>query len=603
MFNRFSTGGLDNADDWASLREALDPGVPDRQGGLEHSGHLLGVLNAFRDVGAVYYIHEHVYVDRDFVHAYATFYHRTHRVQPKHSSRIHFFRQNLSAVDDYVAEDRAIALEENERDYLGFIVLRPVRHAPVSWALVSADALMSADDIPSERGDVLIRATYEVHLLGAQLKVAGVPVSEQDSRTGSCAQSSIWSAARHLHKRYGEPWRSVVDITNAALTPTDAEIATQLPHGSARLGKDAMVRAMKNLGIQPLVYSREIDQPWYEPPHRIVARYLDSGIPVIVGLERSDELGRDDQHAVLAVGLAGHRRVDDLGAGPEDEREFGSGLGPATYDSATHLLVNDDQSGPYKRLSIRPTAAQATGDWLLSEATFILPAVPDGVFMRPENAETIARDRVRMMIANRDGYAHLPVETEADDGPREANVGDTPDEPPDGASDMPGPYAQDEDATDAADADDRAAIHDAMAAERKAAMMKFDAIADGLVTRTYLTPGWKYVERMVRNEGPELLKQVVSSMIFAKYVYVVEFGFREEMGLPEAADRRIRGHVVVDPTANPYDEPPITHVPGLLLFAVQQPEGLTNDEQLTICLLDDDGPYRPKIRGRRDHYA
>lgn len=583
MYNSFSTGLVQSTKDWKILRGDLDPGVPDSKGTsngkIVQSDHLLGVLNAFRDVGAIYYIHEHVYIDRDFVHAYASFYHRTHRTQPKHCMRIHFFKADLSELEGLPADELAMSLEAAEPDYLGFAVLRPVRHAPVSWALVSADALMADEDTDLECPNVLIRATYEVHLLGAKLHVSGVPVNEQDSRTGSCAQSSIWSAARHLHKRYGEPWRSVVDITNAALTPTDAEIATQLPHGSARLSRDSMVRAMKNLGIQPLVYSREEKDPWYEPAHRIVSRYLDSGIPVIVGLERLDKDGKEEQHAVLAVGLTGHHSLDHGAAMPNGER--GKDLGPATYDSATHLLVNDDQAGPYKRIGIHEDATKATGDWLLKQATFIMPAVPDGVFMRPENAESIARNRVSMMIENRVSYSTLP---EKDDG---------------AATDELDADADGEDVEEITlESEEEIARREKLMTD---VIEKFDQTKDNLVCRTYLTPGWKYVQRMVQNDAPEFLKDLLIRMTFAKFVYVTEFAFKDEIESVNQCERRIRGHVVVDPTANAYDEPPITHVPGLLLVAAQELESPSAEKELIICILPDDGPYRPKVRGWRDY--
>ena len=187
-------------------------------------------------------------------------------------------------------------------------------------------------------------------------------------------------------------------------------------------------------------------------------------------------------------------------------------------------------------------------------------------------------NRIGMMVENRAYYASLPEEEiEEEDDP-----------------------ASDETATGSSEND--GAPHDAEAGDRRDAIISsFDATGDNLVARTYLTPGWKYVERMVRNTAPEALKGVLGGMTFAKFVYVTEFAFRDEIESLNPCERRIRAHVVVDPTANDYDEPPISHIPGLLLVNAQELDGADNDEQLWIYLLEDDGPYRPKVRGWRDY--
>lgn len=556
MFNDHVYGRLETTDDWIALRHEMDPGIPDPEANqrVRRSEHLKGVLASFRNVGAVSYVRERVYVDQDFVQAYASFYYRSHRLQSKHCSRVHFFARDVRDLERAAPAERALALEEiGRQDYLGFVVIRPVRHAPVSWALVSATALMELDGPVDERGEVLIRSPYEVHLLGARLEVSGVPVSEQDSRTGSCAQASIWSAARHLHKRYGEPWRSVVDITAAALTFTDADVATQLPHGSTKLSRDSMVRAMKNLGMHPVVYFRDRDAPWYEPAHRIVARYLDSGIPVIVGMEQDSD-GCGEQHAVLAVGRQGHRAPP---ASPP--------TGASAYDGWTHLLVNDDQSGPYKSLAI--DGEHRTGgtayDWCLEDATFIMATLPEGVYMKPEVAEAVSRSRVSSMIEGRQEFEDFAVTGGAEYSPV-----------------------------------DRGAQH--LGEEGHEALVRaFDGAGAGLVARTYLTPGWKYAERMIRNNVCVPLKEELARMSLPKHVYVTEFSLPDHVSGADPCMHRISAHVVVDPTAESYDLPPIAHIPGLLIIDDADAD-YPDSEETVLYAISPDETYFPKVRGRRD---
>jgi hypothetical protein len=412
----------------------------------------------------------------------------------------------------------------------------------VSWAIVSQSAA------PGDGAEILVRSDYSVHLLGAKLTITGTPVTEQDSRTGSCAQAAIWGAARHHHSRHGTPWHSVVDITTAALTPTDADIATSLPPGSGSLTRDAMVRSMKDLGLHPQVYNREDRQPWYEPPHRIISRYLDSGIPVIIGMQRGN-----GEHAVVAVGVEGYRipaRNEETKPPRRDRTTAELSLGPTTYDYYSHLLVNDDQDGPYRRLPIRADDLIPRGyGWCLENATFIMPTLPDNVFMRAEIAETIARKQLAKMIKNKDDYREKVLEDAA---------GDT--------------------------------------------NASFYRSAPNLVARTYLTHGWKYAYRMLRNRVPTQLKSELMRINLPKYVWVVEFSLPADIIEHHPCSRTVRAHVVVDPTGGLQWESAIfAHMPGFLVTSGYDPSNPGEEPEIILHGIESDAAgYFPKVRGWSD---
>ena len=82
----------------------------------------------------------------------------------------------------------------------------------------------------------------------------------------------------------------MADITQFA-TPTTATEAVSLPAGSEFLTSERMIRAISEAGYQPLCFRRPaID--------RAILPYVESGIPVILGLNIDGTLG----HAVTVIG-------------------------------------------------------------------------------------------------------------------------------------------------------------------------------------------------------------------------------------------------------------------------------------------------------------
>src|SRR3546814_14630549 len=76
-----------------------------------------------------------------------------------------------------------------------------------------------------------------------------------------------------------------------------------------------------------------------KPLHEVIGRYLDSGIPVLIGLKGRD--GATVGHAVVAIGrVMRERGDDDL---PDD---------PPPAALISHLIVADDQRGPVCRLPV-----------------------------------------------------------------------------------------------------------------------------------------------------------------------------------------------------------------------------------------------------------
>lgn len=563
-------------DDWLALREELDP--------KGKSSLLPGLLAAFQEAGAVHFLEETAYIDRDYSAAYSQFYSTLHRQRPKFCRRIHFFSAQLESV--WAEEDFQIIAErlqaEAQGSYLGYLIIRPVVHAPVSHAL------LSSNHIKEPGVQITVRSTYRVHLLGAELLVEGVPVTEQDKLTGACAQATLWSAGRHFHNRHATPWFSMTDITDAAVKPTDSLLSSALPAGSESLSDDNMVRALRAMGEHPIVYARR--QPdeeravsgrgdnetasdlavpseearWDIAPVHTLCHYLDSGIPVLIGLQKGKQLG----HAVMAVGYV----VDTVRPHCEEA---------AASDLISHIIVHDDQRGPYRHLALTADERAESGldereegdgangarqddpDYTLADAFFLIVPLPNKVFLKAEIAETLARNEVSRIFERRKEILEIGLTS------KKAR------------------------ATWNADPD----VH---------------GVEPGLlVARTYLTLGWKYRQRMIANRAPGAVKDAIHSLHLPRYVWVSEFGLPQDFEPDDTCDQRIRGHVLIDATGNRFDDHAVllAHLPGIvmsehheMLFdSADANNRFVIEDKTHLVVFGDDQPYFPKIRGLKDY--
>ncbi|MEM6474798.1 MAG: hypothetical protein AAF687_01385 [Pseudomonadota bacterium] len=478
---------------------------------------------------------EFPYVDRDFSAAFSSFYSTLFRPYKKLCRRLHFFTDDLSRLSLQTDPLELLSeLENASPHYMGYVVLRPLAHAPISRGFFSHKHFC---DRPEE--SVLVRAEEKVHVLGAELLVEGFPYTEQDGRTGACAQSAIWMAARHFHLKHGGPWIALPQITASALFPTDSSITQSLPEGSGHLTDDGMLRALKSMGRHPVFYAPHDSksEEWRIDPFNLIYQYIDSGIPVILGVD--DDNG-DVGHAVVAVGAVrkAQPNVDELP----------NLCNPA--DLCSHFMVMDDCGGPYRQMPI--WSAGASADWynLEQHLKFIIVPLPNKVFMPAEKAEETA---VRLL---RRAAAELPVLSE------HLEQEDKSSWPPERAF--------------------------------------YTSLQGGnLLSRTYLTFGWKYKARMLRNTVAPALKGALLERDFPKYVWVTEFAYTAEAIALDPSDRAVRAHTVIDATGSGYWESQlILDCPGLVAawdFAV---DGDNSSANLEPILVGQHQQYYEKVRGR-----
>ncbi len=526
-------GALFSDDDWTALSGVV---------ATQDSQLLQDLFQTWRDAGAKSFLFEEAYIDRDFSAAYSAFYASLFHPYLKYCRRIHFFSEDVRSLEqEPSAEAVVLAMETMKPAYLGFIVLRPVGHAPVCTAILACDRTTIEAAIQYD-----VVASHPVHLLGVDFEVLGFPLTQQDTRVGACAQAAMWMAGRHFHRKHGGPWFSMPDINEAAVKHADNFIARSLPAGSEFLTPDSIVRALRAMDRHPVFHlGRPAVKDGVElrPLHEVIARYLDSGIPVIIGLRARP--GETAGHAVVATG-----RV------MREARDTQLPDNPTSAELISHVLVCDDQRGMDCRLPVRSSDLSDDYPWTIEDdALYAVTPLPSKVFMTGDAAEKLARNFLSSCILRVDEYRQIARRRGA-------------------------PKAE------------------ALAAGNTVDPSFFAVDPSRLVARTYLTHGWRYRSRALRNRLSSAFKAELLGKQFPRYVWVTEFSLPDDLRGFDMCQRKVRAHVVVDATGSQFGASTlVVQVPGLSMFWTFDAASPGRGQTLVLRETDEAETFYPKVRG------
>lgn len=297
-------------------------------------------------------------------------------------------------------------------------------------------------------------------------------------------------------------------------------------------------------GGETLLYAAAGNPPnWGQlRPADIINRYVDSGIPVLAGLVFKNQ---DIGHAVVLTGQV--LRSAPLAATLPSR--------PTRAEFCEAFYLHDDQLGPNIRVGVGASSAIAeTVRYNIAEnCQYLIVPLPEKVYLPAEKAEAIAWDVLAQHSMDWDAH-------------KKKHAGKL------GASEALG--------------------DDFVNAFR----------TNQVIARTYLTYGWKYKHRGMRNKLPNAARRIIRNLDTPRFLYVTEFYTVDSCSGKSAKDRRIFAHCAVDATAKNQDIDSILlfHAPG---FCMWHGHGPNDDFVRSIAAIKDDGPYFPKIRGDNDFSA
>ncbi|MFG6412299.1 hypothetical protein ACG02S_00155 [Roseateles sp. DC23W] len=309
-------------------------------------------------------------VDQDFIEEHKIAYAQQHRQVDKWCLRVHAFRENFRRTKKTNSATHILNFIDRANSkagcYLGFVTLRPLRHAPVgaTFLQVPANLKINASD------------RFNVQLTGVQFSVQATPFLQQESAAGACAQASIWMALRTISQHMKRQRVSVAELTLAASRQT--RFNRRSP-GTDGLTVGEMIEALKAIGWNYFHFDiPRAQETRGDIVFRTVGPYLDSGLPVVMSLRVGDDVG----HAVVAIGR-------EMGSDPmlppsEEEKEWQCQFSEGW---TAHLTVNNDNTGPYVSLPMTP---RATKQYAASQAKGLIIPLPSAVLMSARQAQLIA---------------------------------------------------------------------------------------------------------------------------------------------------------------------------------------------------------------------
>jgi hypothetical protein len=273
------------------------------------------------------------YVDRIYRDAYYNYYSSKLAEYNRNCLRVSFFNQPIQK-DLFYSQSGHQELEDN---FLGFTVLRIPPHIQNPGRTALSPKAFKKKDFICELAP--IKATVG----GVKVSVDAFPFSSQDGECMTCAETSIWAVMEYYGNKYAE---------RKLILPSEIHKAFQrdtriLP--SEGLSVMEIASALTHFGFGTHLYWRKRDPNGKENPidaemfRRNLFYYIESGIPVILGLQNGNNVG----HAVAAIGHENISSSEILSSiknktNPETANECID-----TADIRRKLILIDDNCPPY----------------------------------------------------------------------------------------------------------------------------------------------------------------------------------------------------------------------------------------------------------------
>lgn len=313
------------------------------------------IFNYIKDLGAELIFLEKDYIDRDYLEDYSRYYVKSAGDYGNKTSRLHFFSKKIDhkKFDKYLHDGISDEfIEEWKKSYLGFIVIKPLQKTFIGRSCLKP---YNSFDNKNKIKKCLVRM-YSVNLLGVKLSIEGVAFQEQDTIVSACATTSIWSALHALK------WLKIEDISSCSEITCNA--INHIPNSKNLFPKNQLTnkQILRAIDIEGLKHHDiKIDEMDYNSFHEVVKIYIDSGLPLLLGLkvyqcENDSEKGELylGDHAVTVLGY--RDSVDD--GNKQCIYIHDNRLGP--YVRATYKVDNSDP----KNWSLIIQKKSDSGSWL-----------------------------------------------------------------------------------------------------------------------------------------------------------------------------------------------------------------------------------------------
>lgn len=273
---------------------------------------------------------EYPYVDKVYRDSYYSYYASKHFTYQRDCIRVSLFDGTIEE-DDFLNSKNHKKLNKK---FLGYFVLRPTINALFGRSIISPKAF-------EENSYKICSCTTSSLVYGVKLEVQGFPHSSQDGETIKCAETTIWALMEYFGNKYADYKPALPSRIHKSIERFSYQ--RQLP--SNGLAMDQISFALKEFGFGTRIYS---EGPYQEGIFNIIDSYVESGIPVLVGLQSGD-IG----HVVIAIG----KKYEDSINWNQIEKSIETFNGSEfEYFEATSIpakyVVQDDNLNPYRLIAL-----------------------------------------------------------------------------------------------------------------------------------------------------------------------------------------------------------------------------------------------------------
>lgn len=276
-----------------------------------------------KKLGAATIVREEHYVDRHFLSDFAQYYSRSFRAPPPYCRRLHYFAISPAETREllqqaYQSEDsRAQVESELGKEYLGFVVVRPLRGAAIGRTVLRT--------YPDDGGRVYSAARrYHVHIASLRLEISGLAFQQQDVGAAVCASTALWSALQKVAHLAGKRTPTPNEITRASGSPFPASFG---------LDTAQMATALSSLGYAADTFAPNEDSADFRAK---LGACLRAHLPVILAVRDETQ-----SHAITVAGFREPSRSGEVSICPTKD-------GVQVLSAGIDILyVHDDNLGPY----------------------------------------------------------------------------------------------------------------------------------------------------------------------------------------------------------------------------------------------------------------
>lgn len=278
------------------------------------------------------------YVDRIYRDTYYNFFSNLHEDFSRKCKRLIFFKGNGSetTIEKYInsktREKKKYEKIINEK-FIGSMVIRPLKTGAIGRTLFNPKNFLKSD------AEYYIRTSqWKISFLGLNLSVKAFPFLMQDGITTSCAETVLLALMDYYSQQYNDykfALPSAINDINMRENGTRAIPTNGLSYAT-------MSKILCEFGFYTTFdcnfNNREL--------RRYLYYYVESGIPIIINMQREAKVNSADSvtgHAALWIGH-GKKEINNLLSNVEYENGIYYANTASAYEK---IYVMDDNLRPY----------------------------------------------------------------------------------------------------------------------------------------------------------------------------------------------------------------------------------------------------------------